>query len=373
MTISIEVNGLSYDGFESVTVFRSVEAASGEFKFSTSAQPNSPFPIKAGQACRVRVDETVVCAGFVEDVSVSYDATSHRVSISGRDRTCDLIDSTVGPDLELGGPISLPAVVRSTLQRMGLSDIKVIDRVPGLEPFGGAEIVSAEVDKTGFEFLESYARQRQVFLSGDGAGNIVITRAGQVEAIGALQNIYPSDPANNLLSGSFSEKRAERFNRYEIVAQKSPVAIGLFGGDEPASSVASQSGVGIDEEIRPTRRLHMQSEEAGDSATAQKRAAWEANIRRARSRKYTATVQGFYQDAGETRLWVPNELVMVNDDFADIHAQMLVWSVEYSYDLTGGSRTTLECAPPDALTPEPTTPKGQGKTNPVGLDWSALE
>lgn len=374
MSLTIEVNGEIYGDFSEASVSRSVEALSGSFRFDATARPNAAYPIRAGQPCRVRAGDQVVCVGYVESVQVGYDSQSHKISIAGRDRTCDLIDSTVGPNIEIAGPISLEAVIRTTLDRMGLTTIRVVNRVSDLEPFGAAEIVAAEVDKTGFEFLESFARQRQVFLTGDGAGNIVITRAGQTEAICALQNVCPGDPKNNVLTGSFSDQREDRFNRYEVVAQKSPSALGLLAealGDT-AESVATQSGVGLDDEIRAARRLHLQSEESGDSATAAKRAAWEANIRRARSRRYTATVQGFFQDAERTRLWVPNELVMVNDDFANVHARMLVWSVAYSYGLSDGSLTTLECAPPDALTPQPSTPKGQKKSDPVGIDWAAL-
>lgn len=376
MKIGIEVNGVLYQGFDAVKTFRSVETVSGNFGFQTSAKLEDTFPIRSGQACVIKVDKIPVITGFVENVSVTYDSGSHNIQIEGRDRTCDLIDSAIGPGSEFSGPITFEELCKLTLSRMGLTNIKVINNVDDLDPFSGSELVSAEVDKKGFEFLESYARQRQVFLTTDGLGNLVITRGSDIIALTSIQNIIGSNN-NNILSGSYSDNRSERYNRYEILSQKSPASISFgddfdSGSEQNNETISNQSGSSIDDEIRATRNLYMKLEEAGDSKTGIDRADWESTSRRVKGKKYSVTVQGFYQDLKQTKLWVPNELVNVSDDFADIRSQMLIWSVEYNYSVSEGSTTTLELSPPDALqllSLDPKKRKKHKKLAPVGIKW----
>lgn len=366
MTISIEVNGLVYQNFDSVSVYRSVDTISGKFSFETSANINKAFPIGAGAACKIRVGNNVVMIGYVDKVSVNYSYRDHKITISGRDKTADLNDSTIGPNVEISGPITLANICRKTLDAMGLTDIKVYDQASDLMPFDQSELVSAEIDKKGFEFLESYARQRQVFLMGDGAGNIIISRSGAGASVSSLQNVI-GRPNNNIIEASYSDDREQRFNLYSFDAQQSPINI-LEDSNE---AISNQSGNANDNDIRSTRRLYMKLEESGVSQTAFDRAAWEANVRRSRGKRYTATVHGFYSNKEETNLWAPNQIVSVNDDFTDIHADMLIWSVEYTYSVSGGSITRLECAPPDALTLEAQEPQKQKKNQPVALDLGA--
>lgn len=366
MTISIEVNGLVYENFDNASVYRSVDTVSGKFSFETTANIRKVFPIGAGAGCTIRIGQQVVMVGYVDTVSVNYSPESHSISITGRDRTADLNDSTIGPGIDFSGPITLENICRKTLDTMGLSDIAVYDRTGGISTFDQSELVSAEIDKNGFEFLESYARQRQVFLMGDGAGNIMIARSGTGGPVAAIQNVIGKSN-NNVLEASYSDNREQRFSLYSYDAQQSPASI----FEESNEVIANQTGQATDGDIRETRRLYQKLEESGVSQTASERAAWEANIRRSRGKKYSAKVQGFYSDSARRNLWTPNQIVSVNDDFTDIHANMMIWSVEYSYSIAGGSVTRLECAPPDALSLEAQEPVRQKKNQPVAPDLGA--
>ena len=88
---------------------------------------------------------------------------------------------------------------------------------------------------------------------------------------------------------------------------------------------------------------------SSDSET-RKRAEWEKNIRKARSRVYSAVVDGFRNQTGE--LWKVNQLVRVDDVFAGINSVMLVNSVIYSLTEDEGSTTSLSLVNRDAYTLE---------------------
>lgn len=387
--ITIEVAGVRYEGWQSASVFRSIETVSGKFDFATTAKLGVPFPIQSGAPCSIYVDAIPVMRGYVDEVSVSYDSGQHSIAINGRDRTADLIDSTIGPGIDFHGPVSLQSVIQRTLENMGLSTIKVIDQVGSLQPFSGDEIVSAEIDKTGFEFIESYSRQRQIFLTTDGAGNIVIARAGQRAALAAIVNDPGNEKQTNIKEATYSDNRSERYGTYigftqESATGKGGASLDFFDSDTPdvkpqnvasgseknkkISTVVSQIG---DDEIRASRRLHVKLEEAANKSATLDRASWERNTRRGKGLKYSLTLQGFYQDDAKTRLWLPNELVSVTDVFCDIRSRMLVWSCEWEYSIDSGSITKLECVPPEAVTLEPVPKKGKKKKEGVGekLKW----
>lgn len=367
MTIKISIDGQVLTDFSQASVFRSVQTISGGFSFTASPQVGVPYPIQNGSVCQILIGDVPVIDGFVEEVSVDYGPGAHEIAVTGRDKTADLIDSSVGPAIDLKGPISLKSVCETTLAAMGLSAIQVFDLSGGIDPFTADEVVSAEVDMGGFDFLESFAIMRQVFLTTDGLGNIQIVRAGTVRALSGLQNSIQNPEFNNIESAGLQNSLASRFNRIDVVTQLAPA--GLGDNDQPSATVATQQGFAVDTDIRTTRRLFIQAEECGSSEIATQRAAWEANTRRAQSLQYRATVAGLFQDAQETTPWAPNQIVNVNDDFADVHANMLIWTVESRFDQTGGSTTQLTCAPPDALSLTVTEPVAQKNTDPVGGDF----
>lgn len=357
--ITIAVDGVEFGDFESAGVRRAVDELVGGFQFSASIRSGNQYPIRAGQSCKVFVSGVKQINGFVEGVDVSYGEGSHTITMTGRDKSADLVDSTVGPNVDLKGPITLAGICKTTIAAMGL-DIKIIDQTTGLEPFEKTEIASPEIDKSGFAFLDSFARQRQAFLTSDGAGNLVITRAGETTSVTGLKNVVGGQ-FNNIKTSSSSNDVSTRFNLYQVQAQ---LNVSAFDEDVTAADISNQSGTALDGDIRSSRRLFFQAEESADGLIAKQRAIWESNIRRARSSKYSATVAGFTQENGA--LWGINQLVTINDDFADIRAKMLIWSVEFSYSTQNGSTTSLVCVPPDALRLIAEEPKKQKKTDSLG-------
>lgn len=366
--ITIEVAGTEYEDFLSASVRRSVDTLVGAFQFMATARAGEVYPIRTGQSCKVFVNGIQQIDGFVEGVDVSYSAGGHTITITGRDKSADLVDSTVGPNVDIKGPITFAGICKNTISSMGI-DMQVIDQTTNLEPFQTNEIASPEIDKSGFGFLETFARQRQVFLTGDGSGNLVITRAGSTTAATGLQNVIGGQQ-NNIKSSSSSNDVSNRFNLYDVSAQLNVSAFPAEG-DVSSNDVANQNGSATDGDVRASRRLYFQAEESANGSTSKERAVWESNIRRARSKKYGAVVAGFAQENGA--LWQPNQLVPVNDIFANIRANMLVWGIEFNFSVQSGSTTSLECVPPDALQLLAEEPVKQKKTDDIGDAFSEPE
>ncbi len=367
----LEVNGIKYEGWTDVKITRNIEMISGSFHFSATSSNIVLFPIKAAQPCKVYIDKTMVINGYVDSVEVSYDAGSHNISISGRDRTCDLIDGTIVGIKEFQG-MELVPIIEKILLNHNLSDIKVINKAGDITAeFPDLPQASSPISQTIFNFIETYARKRQVLLTTDGLGNIVLARAATGSALTGLQNIV-NGTHNNILSGKVTYDLTKRFYKYILQSAQNPAVADIAYDDgsqendtsdtdtgesqsnesaiQSNESVAVQTGEAIDDSIRKSRIIETIPKTTASTVDLGDLAEWTKNLAIARSIEYEVTVQDFFHDESKTKVWEPNILVQVNDDFVAINAIMLIKSVEYSLSLGGGSVTTLCLVDKDSYT-----------------------
>lgn len=349
MSIRLQVNGVEYGDFIAATVEIRLDALSNTFSFNAVSSNKKPLPFKGGELCRIMVNNQPVLNGYIEIVSGSYSADSHEIAVQGRDKTGDLLDSTLGSISDLKSPITLKAVIERIVSEIG-ANIKVIDNV-NPDPFKFfVDIQAPEPGDNAFQFLETLARKRQVLLTSNADGDIVITRAAGIDKGAKLQNIINAE-GNNILSASYDYDTTGRYNYYAALSSLNPLYTTTPGG------LVNQSSFDVDEDIRSGRVLTFVPESTMSAADCEKRATWEANIRKARGRVYSCVVQGFEYTQGQ--LWDVNQVVTVADDFAEIYAKMLINSVTYGFDVDNGSTTTLSIVEKNAYTLTLQEPKAQ--------------
>lgn len=376
MAIEVKINGKIVLNVVGMSIRSSISTISNSFSLLLSpgknaSQTQSNLNFKAGETAEVVIDGTPVINGFVDAVGVSFSADSHSIELTGRDRTADFIDSSVS-ELTLEGPLGFEDLLRTVLDGMGLNAIQIINLLPSgtdLTIRATKNIVS-EIGQTGFDFIDQFARLKQVLLRGDGAGNIQMTRGGGDQRITtALVNV-PGRPENNILSGSFLQSHADRFNKYTVRSQED---FSSEGFDLDVDEAVSNAGEGLDAEIRATRNLVFESEENSTSEEAAERAKWEANLRRARATKFVAVVPGYsvrQTDALGTSqiLWQPNAKVPLVDVFSNIASQMLISDVNYRLSQSSGSTTEITLVPPDAYTIQASRDAAEARNSLIGKE-----
>ena len=354
MSIELQVEGKRYTQFSSAVVGLRLDALSNTFDFQATSQDGNPLPFVGGESCKVIVDGEPVLSGFIEIVEVDYASDFHNISISGRDKTGDLLDSTLDSISDINAPITMKQLVERIISELGL-DIEVIDNA-NPEPFNQAEdIASPEPGQNAFSFLEQYSRKRQVLLSSNGDGNIVITKSSGEFVNSPLRHKIGSDE-NNIISGSVSYDTTGRYNLYKFTSALNPIALN-FAGVVPISDVVDQKGQINDSGVRAGRQLILISEEAFSDSQNESRARWEANIRKSRGRVYSVVVDGFRGLAGS--LWGTNTVVSVVDEFSGIDANMLINSVTFADNLDSGGTTTIGLVDRNAYTLSLEEPKVQ--------------
>ncbi len=372
MTITIEVDGTEYEKFTSVEVENTLDSISGRFFFSSRTKTAQISPFQVGQASVIRVENESVINGFIERISIGYDKESHIINVEGRDRTCDIIDSTID-NIEFKSA-SLKTRIEQVLIAAEISTgdgngniirgIRVINSVNDLTDFKENETISVDPGETIFEFLERMAKMKQVFLITDGNGNVVISRSEG----NSVNELLVNDPANqnsNILGGSVTYDSRERFNQITVKGQDNPQALNSLGSLTKNSNIVSKSTFTTDVDVRVSRKFTVIADSSYSDTQLGERATWEVNIRRIRGSDYSCRAQGFRRSKN-SGIWRPNQLVQVIDRFAEIDAKLIINRVVYTLSDDEGSKTQLFFVEQDAYQVQALLPVAIKKSNDFG-------
>jgi prophage tail gpP-like protein len=345
MSLSIRVADAEYTDFTSATCTLNIETVSGAFNFQATLSSDIVFPIKGNTPIQILADGVPVLTGYAEIIEPEYSINSHSIQIIGRDVTADFIDSTVGANKEFVGNVTLKELTRSVLDGLGMTSTRVIDRTEGVTPFNAGDIASADIGEKAFAFVEKYSQKKQVLLTRDGLGNVVLTRAATKVSNVKLIHRKGDGSNNNIKSARMRLDGSKRYSLYIVSPQVSPVGLDLEYSPEELASPGD--GRTQDLSVRATRQLQIKSATSMDTAAAQERAEWEAGFRKAASELYTCVVQGHSVDGVP---WTPNSLDFITDEFADLNAERLLKQVTFKYDIPTGSTTSLIYVPKESYT-----------------------
>lgn len=340
MALTIEIDGTQYIYFTAATVTTSLSTIARGFSFVSTAGEDNNFPIKVGANVKIFIDGIQVLFGYAERIGIRYDATSHEINVDGRSYLSDLVDSTLPTQFEVTGK-TFEDIATTVLGQMNLSS-KVVNNAGTIRNFGD-DITSTKIGQNALEFLERFARKRQILLTSAGDDSLVFARSGTTYAPVSLKNVLGATD-NNILSADLTIDHSQRYYKYTAESQLNPLIPGLNLSPE---GISNQSGTVYDDKIRASRFLTFDTEESSDSFTAYDRALWEKNVRRGTAKNYSATVAGNSVDG---KIWEPNTLVRVIDELCQIDATLLIRDVEFNYDLFSGSTTTLTMVQKDAFT-----------------------
>ncbi len=368
--VRVVLNGQEFKGWKSVSLSNSFEETTGEAQLTISEQPGNPLPADIGDECQILLAGKPVLTGFIKSVEGTLEYGSHDINLTAKDKTDDLIKSTIGPDLNVKAPVDLKKVAEKTIKQMGL-DIKVIDKVSP-EVFKQGEFVSGDIEDRGQRFLDQWAKKRGAVLNTDGKGNLVLNQ-NQKERSSYKLNSGPEGSINNILSSSYSNSEEGRSSEYNASGQKSPNDREFWEsrpkGDPlgSAGAMATNWGKAVDTAIRPQLKLHFRGRKGMQGKTPEETAKWAANVNRARGFTYKCKVQGFTQGLGGD-LWWPGLLVEVADWHWNIDHVLFLKTVSFSKTWGEGALTDLEFTVEDAYSPqaEPSGDQNRNKKTPLG-------
>lgn len=327
------IDGNRWEIWKGISISRSIERMGGSFSVTLAKKPEEGFlssAMRIGLSVQVEIDGTTVLDGYIDDVEHDYDKSTADISVSGRDKTGDLIDcaATVDGPFEFNNQ-KLEKVIEKVLKPFG---IPLIVNVDTGTPFSRLAIQPGE---TAHAFIDRICRYRAVLPVSNGIGGLVLVKPSDEKSPGRL--VY----GDNILKGRVATRGAERFSLYVLKGQAE-------GFDESTGDeVSAGEGRATDELVTRYRPTVITAESQGFSQTLQERAEWQRDVSRARGNTATYDVQGWYADPMEKTLWKPNTLVHVQDPARTLKREMLITSMTFNRS-SAGTFTTLELAVPEA-------------------------
>ena len=349
----ITVSNENFSRFKSFAIRRSIDDICGSFNIVISRPEDNPF--KNNTVINIVLDGRQFMKGIIYGVRLTGDAKTDDIVISGRDITGDLIDSMVPDDAKVyKAGANIINIAQKIIDSLGL-DIKVVNNTGDpIEDFSEEEIISCETGQTAIDFLEQYSRKRQLFINTSVGGALEFFKANGVNVGNRIIN-QKGNNNNNVIKWDTKYNTSERYGTYICKSQK----------ESSSGSVDDFAGTAVDEESRSSRIFEFISEESSNQSECDERAEEESNVRRARSFEYEATVQAF----GDNNDWTINQLVSVDDEFADVHGEFLIKAVEYNLDINKGRTTAVMLTHKDAYTVQASISARESKTSNAGAGW----
>lgn len=357
----IEIGGKRYDNIKSCSAAKSIESVVIPFSGVCSVSKLSNFPIKRQGKAKLYIDNNLIVSGVIDKIEVSTGNETHDISFSGNSETKDLVDSCIEANYNVNSTLTMEALLRDLFAQNNIP-FGVITRTQ-TKPFTAADIIAAERGNTLWSFIDKYLRKRQVFATVDGRNNIILTRASNnLLKYGLVHRKQGNTRQNNVLSSTYTFDDSNRFHRYVYTTQDSLIAATGIQDTFNAEQLANVQGIAIDPEIRKSRTLVI----VGNSEammSAQEKAEWERDIRKARAFTGKANVQGFYADRdSEKILWDVNQLVpLIEENVEGAPTVMLTKAVEWNFS-EGGCITKIDLATADSFTLEYTKLSAKDRT-----------
>lgn len=369
--VVIRVGTTIYNAWQTVSITKNIDSISSVFEVSMMdkwRQKGSPWPLIPGAPMQILIGQTPVMSGYIDKLDVSVSNEDRTMSISGRDLTGDLVDSSALSETKKNQFQNI-TMLNLAKHYCSLYDIPVVDETkdPG-KPFA---LFTVKQGETVFEVLERAAKLRGFLLVSGFRGtpkrmSLVITnRAGGNVDLPSIKNLKQEhdflaqakqlvketksdadiQQGGNILFASASYDDTERFQQY-VVKGQSKGSDNMWG-----LAVTAPTAVAFDQGIKRFRPLIVIAEGNVSVLDCQKRAAWESTNRAAKACEVSVTVQGWFKPDGE--LWDVNTLVSVDAGFVGIQSgqNMLVKSVTFTKD-DRGTLATLKLTRPDAFNPK---------------------
>lgn len=338
--IKLEVDGVVIEGWTSVQVSRSLDSLADTFALALSQSIIPPAAVSiTGSKCHVKLDDTLLISGYIDEVSLTDDGNSSSFMVSGRSLAGDLLDCS--------------AVHKPWHKANGLQIARDL-----CDPFG----ISVQVDSSVGELaVERYFKHEDGETVGDvllrlgernaarlvsrPSGNLLFTRTGST-----VHSDVVVERGVNVVSASVRQSIAERYSDYVFKSQLA-ASDESYGEDANVKYTAHDDGVG---RFRPlvvkAKTGHRAGPKSGKSAV-EEAAIWERQVRAGRSLSLDYEIAS----TPDTRaswvhthgVWTPNEIVSLRDRRYGLDGLFLVTRVTLVRD-SNGTRTSLALALPEA-------------------------
>ncbi|HHR4726369.1 TPA: phage baseplate assembly protein, partial [Salmonella enterica] len=296
--VELFISGRIFSGWTGISVRRSLEHLAGTFSLDLM-MPGQPVPdgIKAGLPVTLKINGTTVITGYLDTVKHNLTARSHKITITGRDKTGDLVDcSAVFKGGQWHGR-TLEQIAGDLCKPFGVRVIWQVDDAAAAKPF---TTFTLQLSETVSDALTRAARHRGVMVTSNADGDLVFTQAGSRQA-GTLEL------GKNLLQADFTDDQRNRYSEYLVKGHGG--GGGHKGDARMAALLAGPKGTADDKAVTRYRPKVILADHKITADGARQRAVREERRAIAKSERFVAGVRGWFREGGS--LWDVNLLTRV--------------------------------------------------------------
>jgi len=342
--VTITAGGGRWTAFEEFHVNAAFNKAARSFSIEVAAElggsaTNAVFAV--GTEVTISANGDLLLTGYVDCREPSFAAKKAIISVSGRSKSADLIDSSGEHEtgqFENKDPLEIGQEISSNYAPKWVTDQQ-------LEKIEQYQLTPGE---TCFRCVEKLARQQGMTITGTPDGNAKITKGAQGRNGALIEGVI-------ILAGTAHHNGSNRHSKIVVRGQRP------FGHGDDNLEIEAQEQ---DSAVQRNRTIIIIQDEDTTKDRAKKRAKNRKNRAAGNALKASISVQGFHDDGG--KLWTPGALTWTQSAFLDIAQDMLIESVDYRQN-DGGSIAVLNLVDPRAYDGEGA---GGGKGNKSGSDWN---
>jgi prophage tail gpP-like protein len=344
--VTVTVDGSPFTMVERVQVSASMKSATRKFSLTIAERPGE-WNIPAGSAVEIKSNSDLLVSGYSNRYQSSGSPTSHKVTIKGRGKGQDFVDS-------------------SATHPTGYFEKQTPDKAAKEIDKHGAGITSkvalASEDymqfyqgETAFSFIERWLRGQGVTQMGKADGSIEITNA----SVAQLHAGYLREGLN-IAEYSVEQKDDHRHSHYIVKGQS------RHGTGGTALQIVAQA---IDPAVTRFRPKIIVAEQNTDQKRAQRRADHERERAAGEAMSGSVKTQSFRDIMGQ--LYEPNRLIYVHAPvLMHLSQAMLIESLTFDWTPGGGSETELKIVDPRAHQGKPGRTGGSGAAK-TSKNWTA--
>lgn len=339
--VNLIIGSTAYSGWDSVSIRRSLDEAIHSVQLGVlDTWGSDQLPaIRNGSPFEIRLGDTLITTGYIDQVHHQYDGEQRSVSVRGRSKAADLQDCAypmaTAPSTWNNQPVL--AICQALAKPFG---IKVTDS----SMLASQKVAVAKVRQgdTPFDIISEYLRvigARIVSLP-DGNLDIVSASSDRIKTALALgENIISADDVNDL---------RDRFSDYRVVSQTRGFDL---SSPEDSSSIVGDARDAVMKAIRYRPTTVNSPSMLSSLDEANKLARVYRNVAAGHSHQTIYTVIGWRHSES---VWEPNRLVRVVDPVCGWNDWLMIGTVELVSD-TQGQRTEITVMPATAydITAEP--------------------
>lgn len=338
--LMLTVNGIDYSGWKTIEIDRDMEEMSGGFTLEmVDLKDKDAVPlIRMGDECLVSIktipeDETfLLMTGYVDSVLTTLGKGGIKFTVTGRDRTADLVDCSVTKASEWKNE-KFENFVRDVIEPFSLE--VVLDEA--IDTGDEIKIITPEQGETVAQVIAKYAQEKQLIVYTLPDGRLIITRASTEriqEGIGPVQMLSFVE-GENILKASASGDWSQVYSEYRGKGSRQST------GDDSNETDATQIQTIIkDGRVTRFRPLIVIPENEQKDITLKIRMEWEATVRMGRAEGYSITRQGWQVEI--------NKLAFLDLKFVGFRGDMVLKSYRLTAD-EQGKRTEFKFVHPRAF------------------------